>query len=162
MIAQIRRATLADAPTLSKLIRGSFADVAQRFGLTPENAPTHPSNCADEWIEDDLSRGVTYLKLVENETLHGCVAVERASREVCYLERLAVLPEFRGRGDGGRLAEAAIDEARGLGAGTVSIGIIAAHTELKEWYAKRGFIEGDTVSFAHLPFDVTYMTYGLA
>jgi hypothetical protein len=43
----------------------------------------------------------------------------------------------------------------------VSIGIIADHTILKNWYLKLGFIEGKTKSFDHLPFDVTFMSYDL-
>ena len=39
----IRQATVTDIATLSKIIRLSFRDVADRFGLTPENCPKHPT-----------------------------------------------------------------------------------------------------------------------
>jgi len=49
--------------------------------------------------------------------------------------------------------------ARSKQVNVVSIGIIAAHEVLKTWYAGLGFIEKDTLRFAHLPFDVTFMHY---
>ena len=94
----------------------------------------------------------------KNQTI-GCVAVERANTEVCYLERLAVLPDYRRRGFGKALVEHVLSEAKLLGAHCVSIGIIAEHTELKEWYKELGFVEGETKEFPHLPFRVTVMPY---
>jgi len=41
----------------------------------------------------------------------------------------------------------------------VSIGIIANDTQLKQWYKKIGFAEGETRKYEHLPFDVMFMTY---
>ncbi|WP_245600990.1 hypothetical protein [Marinobacterium jannaschii] len=41
----------------------------------------------------------------------------------------------------------------------VSIGIIAEHKKLNNWYLKLGFIEGEVKAFPHLPFDVRYMSY---
>jgi hypothetical protein len=43
----------------------------------------------------------------------------------------------------------------------ISIGIIAAQTDLKRWYQKIGFIEDDTKEFKHLPFLVTFIMYHL-
>jgi len=43
----------------------------------------------------------------------------------------------------------------------LSIGVIGEHTDLQRWYAKLGFVIGDTRRFAHLPFSVTYMTFAL-
>jgi hypothetical protein len=37
-------ATKKDIDRLARLIRHSFADVARRFALTPQNCPKHPSN----------------------------------------------------------------------------------------------------------------------
>ncbi len=46
-----------------------------------------------------------------------------------------------GEEDKGALASHVLAEAKRLGATRVEIGIIAEHTELKEWYEKFGFIE---------------------
>jgi N-acetylglutamate synthase-like GNAT family acetyltransferase len=153
----IVQATKRDIDDLAHLIRQSFTDVAIRFELTRENCPKHPSNCTRDWIQRDLDRGVDYYLLLADGTAAGCVGVEQASPTTCYLERLAVLPEQRGKGYGTRLAGHAINEARAMGASTVGIGIIAADTGLKAFYRTLGFKEGETKSFPHLPFGVALM-----
>jgi GNAT superfamily N-acetyltransferase len=150
-------ATLKDAKQLSRLIRDSFADVANRFELTPENCPKHPSNYTREWVERDLARGVRYFILIADGNAVGCVGLEKASPAICYMERLAILPDHRGQGYGTRLAVYAMDQARDLCASTVGIGIIAADTGLKDFYKALGFKEGKTKTFPHLPFAVAFL-----
>lgn len=50
----IREANSRDS-ILSGLIRDAFRGVAETFGLTRENCPKHPSNCTDEWIENEIA-----------------------------------------------------------------------------------------------------------
>ena len=155
----IREANSTDMSLVSGLIRESFRDVARRFGLTLENCPKHPSNCTDEWIENDFARGVTYYILETNRTEVGCVALEKANSDLCYLERLGVLPEARQNGFGRSLVDHVISQATLFRAKQISIGIIGDDTELKRWYQRIGFVEGETKEFEHLPFLVTFMTY---
>lgn len=161
MSSKIRVCTNQDSQVLAETIRKSFQDVAERFGLTRENAPRHPSNCTADWIREHLQRGLTYFAIENNSHVVGCVALERANTGVCYLERLAVLPDNRRRGFGKALVEHALSEARRLGVNYVSIGIIAEHTELKDWYKKLGFVEGESKEFPDLPFGVTFMSYAV-
>jgi N-acetylglutamate synthase-like GNAT family acetyltransferase len=161
MSAKIRICTKKDTQILAEIIQRSFRDVAERFGLTPENAPSHPSNCTVDWIRKDMERGVTYFAIENKNHVVGCVALEQASTEVCYLERLAVLPDQRRRGLGKALVNHALSEAKRLGVNYVSIGIIAEHTELKDWYKGLGFVEGESKEFPHLPFRVTFMAYDM-
>jgi N-acetylglutamate synthase-like GNAT family acetyltransferase len=156
---KVRTCTKEDLGVLVGIIRRSFQEVAERFGLDPENAPRHPSNCTMDWIQRDMDRGIMYF-IIENENhVAGCVALEMANSEVCYLERLAVLPDQRQRGFGKVLVDHALSEAKLLGARCVNIGIIAEHTELKNWYKGLGFVEGESNVFPHLPFRVTFMSY---
>ena len=155
--ASILPADDSDPDRLAGIIRAGFADVAVRFGLTAENCPKHPSNCTWEWIAKDLARGVQYAILTAAGRDIGCVAVERASETTCYMERLAVLPQQRGKGHGTRLARHALERAQALGASTVGIGIIAADKGLRRFYESLGFAAGETKTFAHLPFEVLFM-----
>ncbi|MCE5244324.1 MAG: GNAT family N-acetyltransferase [Syntrophobacteraceae bacterium] len=161
MAHRIVDASLDDVPLLVDVIRKSFADVAARFGLTPENCPKHPSNCAPEWIDSTIRKGVRYFVLYLDGVPAGCVAVEQGPPGVCYLERLAVLPEHRRLGLGRALVDRTIPHAVTLGAVRVEIGIIAAQEDLKEWYRRIGFIETRTAVFPHLPFTVCFMAKGL-
>lgn len=153
----IRAARFNDCKILADIIRNSFRDVARRFSLTVDNCPKHPSNCTSAWIETDLSRGVQYFILSMNDNPIGCVGIESPSPAICYLERLSVLPEMRGKHFGLALVQHALECVASKGAGKVSIGIIAEQKELKEWYQKIGFIEVQTKIFPHLPFKVCLM-----
>jgi N-acetylglutamate synthase-like GNAT family acetyltransferase len=161
MISKIRTCTEKDAQVLAEIIRSSFRDVAERLSLTQENAPRYASNCTADWIRKDMEDGVTYFVIENEEHVVGCVAFEQANSQVCYLERLAVLPNQRRRGFGKGLVEHTLSEARLLGVNYISIGIIAEQTELKNWYKKLGFVEGESKEFPHLPFRVTFMSYGI-
>jgi len=157
----LREGNYTDVSLISGLIRESFHDVARRFELTVENCPKHPSNCTGEWIQNDSSRGVIYYILESNRVAVGCVALEKINSDLCYLERLGVLPEARGKGFGRALVDQVISQANLYGAKLISIGIIADDTKLKVWYQGIGFVEGETKEFEHLPFLVTFMTYEL-
>ena len=161
MPCTIRESTAADISGLVEIIRTAFQDVAVRFGLTEDNCPKHPSNCQATWISNALDKGVRYFVLDSEGVLCGCVALEQGSPEVCYLERLAVLPSHRGRGYGRALVEHILHEAKRVGALRVDIGIIADHTELRDWYRKLGFVDQQTAVFAHLPFEVLFMSMAL-
>jgi N-acetylglutamate synthase-like GNAT family acetyltransferase len=108
-------------------------------------------------VKRDQARGVRYFILEQDGIAAGCAALEMASAKVAYLERLSVLPSRRKQGIGRDLVEHILEEARRAGAQQVSIAIIAAQTELKRWYQQIGFVEGETRSYEHLPFQVTFL-----
>jgi len=153
----IRNAKPNDAALLADIIRRSCKDVAVQFNLTTGNAPTHPSNCTSQWIETALEKGISYYILENNQEPRGCTALEKAGDDVCYLERLSVLPEFRKQGFGRLLVNHALKHAEEKSAKRVEIGIIAEHIILRDWYLKLGFYEKNTKIFKHLPFNVTFM-----
>ena len=156
---QIRVGTKADIHILVEIIQDSFLDVAERFGLTPQNSPTHPSNCRPEWLLREMDRGVSFYMLENDGQPVGCAALEKISDEVCYLERLAVLPQERRKGFGEALVKHVLSKARLLDVYRVGIGIIAEHKELQNWYEKLGFEEVESKRFPQLIFQVTLMAY---
>lgn len=84
MSAVIREANSDDVSILCRIIRHAFEDVARRLGLNPENCPKHPSNCKEQWVENDFSRGVSYFLLEVNGLPLGCAALEIAGKNQCY------------------------------------------------------------------------------
>lgn len=158
----IRAADAQDILKLVSLIRAANIPIAARLGLSMDNAPKHPSNCEPDWITESMAKGVRYFLLeIATETL-GCIAIEQANAEVCYLERLAVRPEQQGRGFGRALLTHALEAAGQLGAKRVGVGIIASHIELHDWYAHAGFATTGRKRFPHLPFEVEFMSLELA
>ncbi len=153
----IRQASEADISILLTILRKSFADVAKRFQLTVENCPKNLAFCTEQRIKDDFARNLKYYILQEGGQPCGCVALEIANSTVCYLERLAVLPEYRRKGFGKALARHVLATAIEMGMQRVEIGIISEDTELKDWYQKFGFVHKGTRKFDHLPFIVEFM-----
>ncbi len=158
---KIVSADRTDCEILSSIVRESNKDVAKLLGLRIDNAPKHSSFCTDQWILADFERGQEYFIARENGISTGCVAFEQPDSDTAYLNRLAVLPPFRRKGIGSALVEHIVGYSREKKVSTISIGIIAEHTELKEWYRKLGFAEGERKTFDHLPFTVLYMKYVL-
>jgi N-acetylglutamate synthase-like GNAT family acetyltransferase len=129
----IRRANETDISILLDILRKSFAGVAERFNLTLENCPKNLAFCTEQRIKDDFARGLRYYILEESERSCGCVALEKANSAVCYLERLAVLPEHRRKGFGKVLVNHIFDTAMEMQMQRVEIGIISEDIELKDW-----------------------------
>ena len=139
----IRSCTTDDTEVLAGLIRLAFADGAERFGLTCQNAPRHPSNCRPDWIFRDMNRGVVYYLLEHNNTPAGAVALEHISSEVCALAQLAVSDEFRRQGFGAMLVRHTLAETQRLGAKRVHAGVMVEDFDLTAWFEKLGFVEKD-------------------
>jgi len=153
----IRQADNLDIPIIVNILRDAFADVAQRFALTPRNCPKNLAFCNDQRIEDDFARDLKYYILEQAGRPLGCVAMEKAGPDFCYLARLAVLPDHRRKGLGAALVNHIFDEAAKFQMQRVEIGIISEDTTLKDWYRKFGFIEKTTKQFDHLPFVVAFL-----
>jgi N-acetylglutamate synthase-like GNAT family acetyltransferase len=163
MSAEIREATRDDVVAITNLIRVAFTDVAQRFQLTPKNCPKHPSNCEPGWIETAMEKGVVFYLLEDGGTLVGCGALEQPEKPgTCYLERLAVLPQYRHQGLGKRLVEHIEAEAKTRNLQRVEIGIIAEQEDLSTWYGGMGFVVTGEKEFEHLPFRVAFMAKNLS
>jgi N-acetylglutamate synthase-like GNAT family acetyltransferase len=153
----IRDANEADKKTLIALIRESFRDVAEKFSLTAESCPKFPAFNAKERVEGDLEKGLKYYVLEEAGRACGCIALEEAGLDLCYLGRLAVLPEYRDKGFGQALVNYVFEQAEKAGFKRVEIGIISKHRKLKNWYRKFGFVAKGKKKFDHLPFTVAFM-----
>ena len=153
----IREANEADKGVLVALLRDSFRDVAEKFALTTENCPKFAGFNAKERVKSDFEKGLTYYLLEENDRACGCVALEKAGPDLCYLGRLAVLPEHRNKGFGEVLVKHLFEQAKKIGIRRVEIGIISKHRKLKNWYKKFGFVQKGTKKFNHLPFIVAFM-----
>jgi ribosomal protein S18 acetylase RimI-like enzyme len=151
--------TINNAEEIALIVSEANKDVAEKFVLTLENNPKHPSFYTKDWVQSDFERGEEYFLYQENGIYMGCVAFENPCPDTAYLNRLSVLPQYRRRGVGERLVQHIVDYSQSKKIKNVSIGIIAKHRELYRWYLKLGFVEGETKSFPHLPFEVTYMSY---
>jgi ribosomal protein S18 acetylase RimI-like enzyme len=152
----IRRVS-GDLEECAGVIRKAFITVADEFHLTKENAPTNPAFLGADSLEKMRSKGAVMFGAYENETCIGFVAAQKANEDTFYMERLAVLPEYRHGGIGRKLMDTVFEYVKENGGKKVSIGIINENTRLKNWYIQYGFIETGRKHFEHLPFEVCFM-----
>ncbi|MBN1804723.1 MAG: GNAT family N-acetyltransferase [Sedimentisphaerales bacterium] len=154
----IRQANESDIDTLVTLIRTSFRDVAERFALTIENCPGNPAFCTRERVKSDFEKGLIYYILENHGQPCGCAAIEKASPQVCFMERVAVLPKHRRKGYGKALVNHIFEQAGKIGAKELEVAMISENITLKNWYMKFGFVRKSTKKFDHLPFIVAFMS----
>src|SRR4030042_963345 len=115
-----------------KVIRDSFKTVALEFGLNEGNCPTHPSLITlDRLLE--LKAKAKLFGLFWNNTQVGFVAIEKADDKVYYLDKLAVLPQYRHKGCGRKLVEFVSSYVKKHDGQRVSLGMIDESTVLKNW-----------------------------
>ena len=147
-----------DADLLAGLIGRAFTPVVDRLGLTPETWRWHPSNYTPEKIRLAMAKGVRFHVLCSEGRPVGCVGIDMTEPGVCIMRRLAVLPDSQHRGFGRALVDCAFQRAAALGAERMEIGIFTEEAQLKDWYARLGFVVIDEgVQYDHLPLSVTHM-----
>ena len=156
MIREVRK---EDIPECVKVIRESFATVAEELGFTEENAPRFTAFATTEerllWqIEGEGRRMYAFIS---GGSIVGYFSLLAQDKAECELNNLCVLPEHRHDGIGGELLEYAFETARGLGCGKMNIGIVEENKVLRRWYEGFGFIHTGTKKFDFFPFTCGYM-----
>jgi hypothetical protein len=64
--------------------------------ITAEAAPSHPSQCTEEWIQKDVNSGWNYLLSEQQREVVGCIAYKVTGTSTLEAQRLAVVPAYRG------------------------------------------------------------------
>jgi amino-acid N-acetyltransferase len=113
-----RKARLSDAKAIHALIAG-YAAQGILLPRTEDNVREHVS---------------TFLVFEERSEIMGCVSLETYGTDLAEIRSLAVSPEIRGRGLGGRLVEFALTEAR-----RKRIARLFAVTHAPEFFVRHGF-----------------------
>jgi ribosomal protein S18 acetylase RimI-like enzyme len=148
-----------DLDACVEILQRSFGTVAMEFGLTEKNCPTNPAFIRIDPLKKQLKGKISlYLMYFKNRPA-GCIAIEKSPDQpgVYFIERVAVLPEYRHMGLGKKLMEFATDCIIQLGGQKISIAIIDENRILKTWYSKLGFEETLVRKYDHLPFTVCFM-----
>lgn len=155
----IRKVEKADLPECAQVIRKSFQTVADEFGFTEENAPRFTAFATTEglllWHMDGQHR-LMYLD-EEDGRICGYYSLAFPGNGECELGNLAVLPEYRHRGIGGRLLQHAAETAREQDCSVMNLGIVEENTVLREWYERNGAVHTGTEKFDFFPFTCGYM-----
>ena len=145
------------------IIHRSFATVAEEFGLTRENCPSHTSFMPIEKLRTHAEWGFDMFGMEDGGKIIGYVSVALNLHCASFpqgkfeMHNLAVLPEYRHGGIGRNLLDLAKKTVAEKGGNKLHIGIIEESTVLKKWYEANGFVSTGTQKFEHLPFTVGFM-----
>ncbi len=140
-----------------QVLRDSYMTVASEFKLTRENCSTNAAFITFEQLKHLKEKGAALFGWYDNNKQIGFVAIEHAGEHLYYMEKLAVLPEYRHRGYGRGLADFVYSYVKEKRGERISIGIIDENRLLKEWYKGQGYVEKGIKDFIHLPFTVCFM-----
>jgi len=149
----------ADLDVSVKIIREAFTKVTEEFKLTVDNCPSNPAFIESDILLHQLTEYRELYLLYNNSVAQGFIAIEKSLNEsgTYYIEKVAVLPEYRHKGLGKRILQFAQDRITQSGGIIASIAIIDENIRLKDWYKSLGFKETGIRKFDHLPFTVCFM-----
>lgn len=144
-----------------EIIRSSFITVAEEFGLTKNNCPSHTAFMTMDKLEKQYDEGRPMFLFYQDEIPVGYFSLAKCNIDEWELNNLAVLPGYRHLGIGKSMVDFAVSTVKNYGGNKISIGIIEENTTLKNWYLKLGFKHISTRKFEHLPFRVGFMELNL-
>ena len=141
------------------IIKRAFATVATEYGLTRKNCPANPAFMEMDKLRSLKTEKTELYLLLADSTPAGFVAIEQSAGDpwLFYIEKLAVLPEYRHHKLGEQLMVFAESEIVMRGGKQISLGIIEENEPLKNWYKYLGYKENGTKVFEHLPFTVGFL-----
>ena len=153
------RFELADT-TLSEIvasiIRKSFKNQAEELGLTVEKHSGYAAFETSQKVKRRIGRGEHVFLAYVGEEPVGTITFSVDSKQPVngYIERLAVLPEFRGNGYGRELMGYAEEQLRKASVVCVELAIVKQFKSLQEFYEQLGYNPTETVKYEFLPFEV--------
>jgi ribosomal protein S18 acetylase RimI-like enzyme len=139
------------------VIRESFQTGALEFNLTKDNCPTNAAFIEYDVLVRLKDGGAKFFGYFIENKQTGFAAIKKATNEIYYVEKLAVIPGLRHKGYGTELMNFAENYVRKCKGKKVSVGIIDDNVKLKNWYGKLGYKVAGFREFNHLPFKVCFM-----
>jgi ribosomal protein S18 acetylase RimI-like enzyme len=148
-----------DLSLFAAVIREAFQTVATDLGLTRENNPTNPAFIDTERLSRLRNGRVRFYAPYYHGEPVGFIVIEQSPDDdtTFFIEKLAILPGFRGRGYGKHLMDFAASKVSDLGGKKVSVALIDENRRLKDWYKEQGYVVTKLKEFGHLPFTVCFM-----
>ena len=160
MIRAVEKDELA---VCADVIRKSFRTVADEYGFTEANAPRFTAFAITEerlkWQMDCEHRLMCLDE--EDGTVCGYYSLRMLDRGECELGNLAVLPEYRHNGIGGRLLQHAVETARARNCRVMNLSIVEENKRLRRWYERSGAVHTGTEKYDFFPFTCGYMKIAL-
>ena len=156
MIKEVRENEIAECV---KLIKESFATVADEFGFTVENAPRFTAFATTEdrlrWHLRGEHRPM--YAFYKDRAIVGYYSLLLLKNNECALNNICVSPLHRHNGIGEALLLHAFRIAKELNCKKMNISIVEENRVLRKWYESFGFVHTGTEKFDFFPFTCGYL-----
>jgi N-acetylglutamate synthase-like GNAT family acetyltransferase len=133
----LRRAEMADAPAIMKVINAAFKK-AESFFVDRDRVD-------EQAVRSFMQKG-EFLLSEDGATVTGCVYVERRG-DRGYIGLLSVDPPRQHDGLGSQLMVAAEERCRGWGCRVADLQVVSLRRELPDFYRRRGYTATGTAPF---------------
>jgi GNAT superfamily N-acetyltransferase len=152
-------ATPEQAALHARMIRRAFRPQAAILGVNKVDHPYQAAFHTAALTRRRMGEGAHVVIAWLGEQPVGTVTYVRGRHhpDDGWIERLAVLPEFRGRRYGEALMAHAEQRLRKLGAQTLRLAIVKPFSKLQAFYEGQGYAAAETRQFPGVPFAVLFM-----
>jgi len=155
MIRQVEKAELYDC---LNIYHKGYETVAVEFGLTEDNCPDRGrASLPYHKLLEAYESGTLLFAYYLGDIPVGLIAMKMVDDDVCKLDDIVVLPEYRRRGYGIALLDFCKQQALQLSARKLTLGMIDDNKRLRRWYEANGFVNCGYKVYAGAPFTVGKM-----
>ena len=92
-----------------------------------------------------------------DDNIVGCAGYSYYKEDIYFIERLAILPEYRHLGVGKKLMKYVENKIKDIGGKIVEIHVVDKNIVLREWYKKLNYVEIRIDEIKTLPFNSCVM-----
>jgi ribosomal protein S18 acetylase RimI-like enzyme len=157
-------ATPEQAALVARLVRRAFRGQAEALGVNKQAHPYFAGFETADRVRGHLANGRHVVLAFWGDQPVGTVrySLREGNPQEGWIERLAVLPEHRGRRFGEALMRYAERRLAALGATRVRLAIVKQFSRLQAFYERLGYRAAETRILAGVPFEVLLMEKGAA
>ena len=154
---EIRRLKMEELEEAARVIRESFATVADEFGLTCDNCPTNGAFTEAKHLRSDLENGNQLFGVFFGRKMIVFFELVYKENQQATLDKVGIIPVEREN----KYGEFILNNARRIAQNDqmkqINIGIIKENNRLIEWYQRNGYQIVCSENFSHLLFEVLYL-----
>jgi GNAT superfamily N-acetyltransferase len=148
-----------ESDIVADIIRKSFSKQAYIMGINHKDYPNYVAFETSESINSKIENGEVVLLAWLDDIPIGTVRyiIDKENPLRGYINRLAVIPEYRGNAHGKILMDYAEEKLLQSGVEEIEISIVKKFEKLEKYYEDLGYKYVRDQSFPSLPFEVRFM-----
>ena len=155
----IQKVEARDAKLVSDIIGKSFEEQARILQMNEQQYPYYVAFEKPEAVIKAMENGEAVCLLMDSERAIGTIRcnVDNNDSTKGYINRLAVLPQYRKNGYGKLLMDFAEDMLKKCGVMDIEISIVRQFDRLQVFYEMLGYAVTKDVTYSFFPFECRYM-----